>query len=141
MCLSKVKSRRAMIASEDITVYKVVTKVRRNVYRSPFLLFEYRVKKTYKSELVVTKDAPRNYSVHEGLHTFQRMEDAIENAHERNNWGGSPAGVLECVIPKDSMYYEGKFFTLSASYEVIKDGGYPSYASDALQTVKEIPIQ
>ena len=79
---------------------------------TPYRYFPIEVGKTYNSEL-----AKYDKSIHEGLHSFKNLHDV------KNDYSGICA---ECIIPKGSKYYEGKF------------SNYDSYASDKLTYVKII---
>lgn len=80
---------------------------------TPYRNFLVEIGETYDSELIKSND---DY-IHEGLHSFKNSNDAkIYNS-----------GIyVECIIPKGSKYYEGKFNINDA------------YASDKLTYVKTI---
>ena len=79
---------------------------------TPYRNFLVEVGKTYDSELIKSN----NY-IYEGLHSFKNLHDV------KNDYSGIYA---ECIIPKGSKYYEGKFID------------YDAYASDKLTYVKII---
>ena len=72
--------------------------------------FPIEIGKTYDSKLI-----KKDEYVSQGLHSFKNLDDA------KNFYITTYA---ECIIPKGSKYYEGKF------------GNYDSYASDKLTYVK-----
>ena len=77
---------------------------------TPYRNFPIEIGKTYDSKLI-----KKDEYVHEGLHSYKTLDDAkIYNS-----------GIyVECIIPKGSKYYEGKFNSNDA------------YASDKLTYVK-----
>ena len=79
---------------------------------TPYRNFPIEIGKTYNSELIKMDE-----DIYEGLHSFKNSNDAkIYNS-----------GIyVECIIPKGSKYYEGKFVDNDA------------YASDKLTYVKII---
>ena len=80
---------------------------------TPYRDFLIEIGKTYNSELIKSDDG----RIHEGLHSFKNS-----NAAKIYNSGI----YVECIIPKGSKYYEGKFNINDA------------YASDKLTYVKII---
>ena len=77
---------------------------------TPYRYFPIEVGKTYESELI-----QKDEYIHEGLHSFKNLDDAKESYVKI---------YAECIIPKGSKYYEGKFIDDDA------------YASDKLTYVK-----
>lgn len=92
-----------IINNKEVVSLKTVT---------PYRDFIVEIGKTYNSEFVKYDE-----SIHEGLHSYKNLEDA------KNNYNGI---YVECIIPKGSKYYEGKFID------------YDAYASDKLTYVKFI---
>ena len=92
-----------IINNKEIIDLKIVT---------PYRDFLVEIGKTYNSELI-----KKDEYVHEGLHSFKNLCD-IKKYY---------TGIyVECIIPKGSKYYEGKFVDIDA------------YASDKLTYVKII---
>ena len=79
---------------------------------TPYKHFPIEVGKTYNSELIKIDE-----DIYEGLHSYKNSEDA------KKYYTGI---YVECIIPKGSKYYEGKFADVDA------------YASDKLTYVKII---
>ena len=78
---------------------------------TPYRNFPIEIGKTYNSKLI-----KKDEYVHEGLHSYKNLDGAKKYT-----------GIyVECIIPKGSKYYEGKF--------AYKD----AYASDKLTYVKII---
>lgn len=92
-----------IINNKEVIDLKIVT---------PYKNFPIEIGKTYNSELV-----KKDEYVHEGLHSYKNLD------HAKNYYIKFYA---ECVIPKGSKYYEGKFNINDA------------YASDKLTYVKII---
>ena len=92
-----------IINNKEVVNLKMAT-----LYRN-FLI---KVGKTYNSELI-----KKDESIHEGLHSFKNLNDA-KNSYVKI--------YAECIIPKGSKYYEGKF------------GNWDAYASNKLTYVKII---
>ena len=77
---------------------------------TPYRWFPIEIGKTYDSELIKMDE-----DIYEGLHSYKNSEDA------KKSYNGI---YVECIIPKGSKYYEGKFADVDA------------YASDKLTYVK-----
>lgn len=92
-----------IINNKEVIDLKIVT---------PYRCFPIEVGKTYDSELI-----KKDEYIHEGLYSFKNLDEA-KNSHAKL--------YAECIIPKGSTYYEGKFID------------YDSYASDKLTYVKII---
>ena len=92
-----------IINNKEVIDLKIVT---------PYREFPIEIGKTYNSKLI-----KKDEYVHEGLHSYKTLDDA-KNDYIRI--------YVECIIPKGSKYYEGKF--------IEKD----TYASDKLTYVKII---
>ena len=91
-----------IINNKEVVTLKIAT---------PYREFPIEIGKTYDSELI-KKDGV----VHEGLHSYKNLDDSKQDI-----------GIyVECIIPKGSKYYEGKFVDDDA------------YASDKLTYVKFI---
>ena len=92
-----------IINNKKVVDLKIVT---------PYREFPIEIGKTYDSELI-----KKDEYVHEGLHSYKNLD------HAKNYYVKFYA---ECIIPKGSKYYEGKFVDNDA------------YASDKLTYVKII---
>lgn len=92
-----------IINNKEVVNLKIVT---------PYRHFPIEVGKTYDSKLI-----KKDEYVHQGLHSYKNLDEA-KNSHAKL--------YAECIIPKGSTYYEGKFVD------------YDSYASDKLTYVKII---
>ena len=77
---------------------------------TPYRNFPIEIGKTYNSELIKSDGF-----IQEGLHSFKNLDDAKSSYVQI---------YAECIIPKGSKYYEGKFADDDA------------YASDKLTYVK-----
>ena len=75
-----------IINNKEVIDLKIVT---------PYREFPIEIDKTYNSELI-KKDG----FVYEGLHSYKNLADAKESYVKI---------YVECIIPKGSEYYEGKF--------------------------------
>ena len=93
-----------IINNKEVVSLKTVTS-----YRD----FPIEIGKTYDSKLI-----KNNKYIHEGLHSFKNLDDAKKFSFVKI--------CAECIIPKGSEYYEGKF------------NKYDAYASDKLTYVKII---
>ena len=93
-----------IINNKEVVNFKMAT-----LYRN----FPIEIGKTYHSKL--TK---KNKYIHQGLHSFKNLDDAKNFSVVKI--------CAECIIPKGSKYYEGKF------------SDWDAYASDKLTYVKII---
>lgn len=109
------------IALRDITVYKVVKDTFNDgSYYTPYMCMRVQVGETYTAELIRFAS-----SVEHGLHSFARLEDAVE---ELRDWKNNCPEVIRCIIPKGSIYYIGRFGILK------------SYASNKLRYDKVVTV-
>lgn len=107
------------IALTNIKCYKVIQKRKVTFYRpegyyTPYQDYKIDIGTTYTSKL-----DREGYTVNMGLHSFKNIKDAF-------GWIDESKGfyVAECIIPRGSLYYKGRFFS--------KD----SYASNKLTYLK-----
>ena len=99
----------------DNTVTSIIINNKEVIYLklvTPYRKFPIEIGKTYNSELIKIDE-----NIYEGLHSYKNSEDV------KKYYNGFYA---ECIIPKGSKYYEGKFVDVDA------------YASDKLTYVKFI---
>ena len=94
-----------IVNNKEVINLKIVT---------PYRFFPIKIGKTYDS-ILIKKDE----YVHQGLHSYKNLDEA-KKSHAKI--------YAECIIPKGSTYYEGKFID------------YDSYASDKLTYVKFIEV-
>ena len=97
-----------IINNKEVIDLKLVT---------PSRNFPIEIGKTYNSELIKMDE-----DIYEGLHSFKNLDDAKSSYVQI---------YVECIIPKGSKYYEGKF------------GDVDAYASDKLtyvQILEDCPI-
>jgi len=114
MCLTKLTTKKAKVAKEDIVCYKVLNKD----LTSPYKYFQYELGGCTKSDLEINNDL----SVQYGLHSFKYKKGANEEVEEwvtETTQRGDT--IMQCVIPKGAEYYEGVFegarmYTDKASY-------------------------
>lgn len=127
MCLDIKRSDEAIIASEDIICYKAL--LNRGYGLENLVTYyqgsEVKIGETYVSELVKSGS-----SIEIGLHSFAKL-NGIKNFRKDSCRSFKSIFVAECIIPKGSSYFIGKFEM---------DCGYTSYASDCLKYVKIIKL-
>lgn len=119
---------KVLVASKDVTCYKVLDMARRGPYRR--LTYELGVERTGGLDEVGTLNdtktrRPYDYmSVHQGFHSFKSREGARV---EVRDWNYGMA-VYRAVIPAGARYISGLF--------VINGKAYRSYASNALMVLE-----
>lgn len=94
------------IAKEDIVCYKILSENYYGELYSPFTLFKIKTDVVMtaegKTEIEKFRDVKR---ISRGyFHTFKVRKTAVEHSC-------GPRPVYECVIPKGTKYWEGKFGT------------------------------
>lgn len=113
MCLEVSKGGKLHVATKPITCYKAVHLISPHVYQSELKRFDYELGKTYflnmahKRKSFGSAKAEKNIYVHEGFHSFKRMEDAkilIEECYEASI---SKMVVIKCEIPEGTKYWVG----------------------------------
>lgn len=113
MCLIIKKNEQPQMAKEDIVVYKHIIRDDEfpDVYKTSFQYAPVKIGETYSSKL--EKDDAGDVSI--GLHAYAYLHDADSEAD------GYHETLVQCTIPKGSMFYIGRF------------GGMLAYASDTLR--------
>lgn len=135
MCLIIKKGSRLKVATKDIVVYKRVnfttnnkqsygvTKDGKAVIGSTCSLisgtrrFRYRFGVDYSAQLQVVIKRDGDRLVEKGFHSFTSLRGAIKAF-------GYGSHIVECVIPKGSLYYEGS-----------NNGDSKGIASDAIRLI------
>lgn len=101
MCLENVTYKRAKIATEDIPCYKILDKISKGFYLTPYQRQGIVLGRTYTSAL----DSPGKWdSVEQGLHAFLTLQQAVELCMDRRN-----RAIVKCIIPKGARYYIGTY--------------------------------
>ena len=130
MCLRLAKNYVLKTAKNDITVFKHLRVMRDGTFQTTYQHFTVEIGKSYHSTLKVESSPFSPYLpvlnlCDIGLHSFKSLSSVKKDVQII-----SPAGfeivLVECIIPKGSAYYIGKF------------GHYISYASDSLKYIKII---
>ena len=160
MCLIT-KQSESKIASKDITCYKALLKLENEIndtvfYISPVRHFTYfsnradldnkvfKAEKAYWLENYPGDDLkqtyidnePVSYELNSGFfHMYKDYDSAVKAV---KNASIESYVLFECVIPKDSRYYEG--FTSFPSFPSFPNNLslYPSIASDKLKFIKQL---
>lgn len=94
MCLRRTSPQRALITKEDITVYKLVDRLRGGKYGAEYQNFTYENGYHYTNDNFPLRTRKTNL-LGEGMHSY------------KNRPGGSWMTVIKCYIPKGTPYYEG----------------------------------
>ena len=146
MCLNIIHNQNKFVAGYGITCYKVLGESKSpkdpslTAYYSPVMHMGYELGRTYFNEEVEQFEASMlggKMLVNGGFyHTFLNPQDAKEYAYE-NSYSGGYSGyaeghtrhmmVVECVIPKGTVYYKG-----------VTAFSKDSYASRALRITDKI---
>jgi hypothetical protein len=124
MCLDIKRGQKAIVAKEDIIVYKQVMRKDKHprTYKSFYREASVVLGKTYTSDLI--RDYFHN-KISVGLHSLEYKEQAIRDIEYTPSFPDQ--GILvKYIIPKGSKYYKGTFSNMIA------------YASDTIIYTKEI---
>jgi hypothetical protein len=120
MCLERIKGG-AKIAKRDIVCYKLVVRGNDGIVtyyqHSPICIGD-----TYHSEIEYSAEF---HVIEKALHSFRKKEDAVKRM--KCDTYLVPT-VIECIIPKGSTYYTGKYISAI--------GWLDSYASDCIKYIK-----
>lgn len=121
MCLLT-KHSEPLTAGNDITCYKILVKINKNEFITPY---KYSVindtKKTFvasgddKATFFFTMNDVTYYEVNGGfIHTYSSINDAIYVRHiiEEEQVNRAKAVIFKCVIPKGTDYYPGMHGTI-----------------------------
>jgi len=96
------------IAFRNIKCYKVVDKIEfangRIVYETPYRRYQITIGDTYASELRKV-----DFFVYEGLHSFKDLNTTWVSYNDCKK-----PTVVECIIPRWSLYYKGMFFRVES---------------------------
>lgn len=116
MCLYS-RTEKPKKAKEDIICYKFLV-MKNGHLQSPFLPFVWSIDKEYTAEKSKMRWSPRD--IKDGyFHTHKEKDVAMRQAEE---WFHShpltpyPCHLYECIIPKDSYYFEGIHFGAAEGY-------------------------
>ena len=116
MCLYS-KTEKPKKAKEDIICYKFLV-MKNGCLQSPYLPFVWSTDKEYTAEKSKMRWPPKD--IKDGyFHTYKEKDAAMRQAEE---WIHShpltpyPRRLYECVIPKDSYYFEGVHFGVAEGY-------------------------
>lgn len=148
MCMIIEKSSEAIVAQEDVVVFKILREATdnegNNLILSPFRMFVYKRNKVYTSELECSeKGHPYCFEeidfynltepyylpddmhyIAKGIHCFSTYTQA--KRHARCDYFGSSEyefysdSVYKCIIPKGSVYYQSRFGTIATNKMIIK---------------------
>ena len=121
MCLELLSKK--LVAKEDITCYKVVTKRKNKLYT---LYQDYEIQPgILKASGTVSEDwedwEDERRSIREGvIHTFAKYDQALDEKTGKKN-----VVIYKCIIPKGTSYYIGLF------------RAYLSYGSELINILEE----
>lgn len=136
MCLNALTSKKPLVATEDIIVYKYLKRE-----RNPFLWAAYSLKAPYndwkkyvfgevnKSSLLVETSKDFAGELHLGLHShmfLDEAEDAARMLEQKKYTASYDFVVVKCTIPAGSNYYVGE---INGRLDL---RGQMGYASDTL---------
>lgn len=136
MCL-KTKQVKPCIAKDAIPCVKVVIRNDDGTY-SPIFAYgvtyaigkntTYKTSPDYKQDSIICEMMNEDGDVTYGLHSFKPDVNAIKQlykwCYEEGNFSMSKVAVIECEIPKDTLYFEGKGYVFSDSF--MDQRGYTS---------------
>lgn len=132
------------VAKDNIPVTKVVI-INHNKIKSYYEGFEYSIGKTYKTKLDLPSQnsiacyGQRSWSIYEGFHSYNSscplekdyvdgtVVAVLNSKRHRHIAGYFPEkasdilGIMSCIIPKDSIYYENEYG------EIVSDTIKPIY--------------
>lgn len=120
MCLIIDRYSQPQIATEDIVVYKHLIQDTDNEFITSYKHAPVTIGETYSSKIGVTISDSGTRVVEMALHSFGDKADAQRGAESYDEV------LVECIIPKGSTYYIGRFEYYPG----------PSYASNRLKYVK-----
>ena len=106
MCLTIEKGQKALIAEEDIIVYKLVEEFEGR-YRSFYQLNPIELGEMYLSNIKVIKSGSKEdgWKITEGLHAYTTLELATSHIHILLCTWGYNAHIIKCIVPIRSRYY------------------------------------
>lgn len=124
----KVKLSYMRIASEDITVYKVVIKIDKGHYQSLYQMYEYKDGEHHYQtgdKFGTIDDSYYELMITTGLHSYTSLEVAHASLEivQCKSYHYRYLKIIECIIPKGSQYFKGI---------------YKEYCSDNLIIIGEV---
>jgi hypothetical protein len=138
MCLIS-KNKYPELAKEDIIVYVVREvcidlKTKKKLIISPYSYFEWELNKkylerTFKINVKNEIDSQDEKRIHFGFHSFKYFSDAKKDYLEWIRQCNGHYKIFKAIIPKDSLYWTGKFNTIFKRN---------SYCSNQLKLIEEI---
>ena len=144
MCLDLNKNYKLNTAKKDMVVFKHIRANEDGTFQTTYQDFPIVIGKTYSS-LLTTVDYICISSCKIGLHSF-KMLSSVKSDCDVLSFKYGALVLVECIIPKGSHYYVGKFGcdisyasdTLKYVRIVGKIGSDISYSSDTLKYVRKI---
>jgi hypothetical protein len=113
MCLRLPLGYKRKVAKKAIKCYKVVLKVGLKGFQTPYRHMVVEIGKTYDSSLFTEYGGFFiGESINIALHSFRTKKAAIIEANE---WYSNSV-IIQCEIPKGSVYYSGKFENENDAY-------------------------
>lgn len=99
------------IAQKDIVVFKIYLQYNdNNVVESPFQCKVYNLDAPFPEvSLLAFEVSDRSASVHEGYHSLKTLEEVGKAQSEYSVLKKHSAKIFQCIIPKGSEYYEGRW--------------------------------
>jgi len=126
MCLKIRKNAKVKTAEKDIVCYKVVEKLAKSGYVTPFFNMPISIGEEYGDVSLEKKGNIYEVVVEEGYHSLKTFEDAANYAAMLMLVRHVSFTIIKCVIPKGAKYYDG--MTPIFGYKL-----YNSYASDKIR--------
>jgi len=128
MCWQALNNRdkRERVSDEDITVFKVMRKIKDGMYSSYFMEYPYSLGKIYEMNGLESHEGEDGYmTIEKGFHSYSSKECYIYlpyNSHgqiyiqKQRTWELSAVYddtynvcIIECTIPKGSKYYRNYY--------------------------------
>ena len=111
MCWTSNKLPKMCIAEQDMRVYKIVRSINNFLCSSAVQNFQYQYKILYTQEkpILVQPGYTASYRIEKGFHSYKtyfKAKKAFYKFSECSLYNDTI--IVECIIPKDSIFYENK---------------------------------
>ena len=128
MCLTITNNQTSKVATKDIICYKYLHNLEDKLY-TPVFENEIKIGNTYESKLIM-RDEYDDKAITVGLHSYLNMK-TIDNVTYCKFVINHRDVIVECIIPKGSVYYTGYHSNKRCE----------GYASDTIVYKRIVPVE
>lgn len=135
MCWRSNKLPKMCIAEQDICVYKIVRSINDFLCSSAIQNFQYQYKILYtQEEPILVQLGYISYVIEKGFHSYKTYFKAKKKFHKFYEGSLYNMIIVECIIPKDSIFYENKNGEIVSNNIIIRN----PFKMDSMLSIKRL---